>query len=71
MDEAASKVGPKFSRFYAQFSIVQFSKKNQAKYLRYTPDDVERLLRDAYGGVTVAQVASPEHVDDDSDDDEI
>jgi hypothetical protein len=50
---------------------VQFSKKNQAKYLRYTPDDVERLLRDAYGGVTVAQVASPEHVDDDSDDDEI
>jgi hypothetical protein len=71
VDEAASKVGPKFSRFYAQFSIVQFSKKNQAKYLRYTPDDVERLLRDAYGGVTVAQVASPEHVDDDSDDDEI
>ena len=69
VEEAVSKVANEFGRFHAQFSIVPFSKKNQAKYLRYTPDDVERLLREAYGGVTIATGKGGDDLQQQADDD--
>jgi hypothetical protein len=37
-----------YSEFYRKYSVVNFSKKNKESYLRFPPDQVERVLSEIF-----------------------
>jgi Exo70 exocyst complex subunit len=47
--ELLQKILPLYKDFFAKYSKVQFSKKHMSEYLRFPPEDVERLLKNFFG----------------------
>jgi len=39
---------PRYTRFFEQYSKIQFSKKNQDDYLKYPPSTINNMLNDLY-----------------------
>ena len=52
ISEATARVVPPFRAFYEKYRTVQFSKKNMSKYLRYSPEVVDSMLQELFGGVS-------------------
>lgn len=44
---------PSYTEFYNTYSIINFSKKHLEQYLRFTPEDCERILKNFFGGLQV------------------
>jgi Exo70 exocyst complex subunit len=47
--ELLQKILPLYKDFFNKYSKVQFSKKHMGEYLRFPPEDVERLLKNFFG----------------------
>jgi Exo70 exocyst complex subunit len=43
------EIYPYYEDFYNKYSKIQFSKKHMSEYLRFPPEDVERLLQNFFG----------------------
>lgn len=39
------KIMPIYTEFYETYSVIKFSKKNQDKYLKFPPEDVNRIIQ--------------------------
>lgn len=47
--ELLQKILPLYKDFFSKYSKIQFSKKHMGEYLRFPPEDVERLLKNFFG----------------------
>ena len=52
ISDTIARVVPPFRAFYEKYRNVQFSKKNMSKYLRYSPEVVDSMLQELFGGVS-------------------
>uniref|UniRef100_K3W8A3 Exocyst subunit Exo70 family protein n=1 Tax=Globisporangium ultimum (strain ATCC 200006 / CBS 805.95 / DAOM BR144) TaxID=431595 RepID=K3W8A3_GLOUD len=52
---AVDAIIPYYTKFYEKFSKVHFSKKNSAKYLKYTPKAAEQALKELFLGEVVTE----------------
>jgi exocyst complex protein 7 len=50
---AVNSIVPPYTVFYDKYSVMQFSKKNKDKYIKYTPDQVQQMLEACFKGETI------------------
>ncbi|CAK4084062.1 unnamed protein product [Aphanomyces euteiches] len=47
---ATQRILPSYSVFHEKYSVIHFSKKNMDKYVKYTPANVDAMLREIFVG---------------------
>ncbi|ETV88406.1 hypothetical protein H257_00030 [Aphanomyces astaci] len=51
MASALQRIVPSYTIFYDKYSVVHFSKKHMDKYVKYTPANVDAMLRELFQGL--------------------
>ncbi|RLN47081.1 hypothetical protein BBJ29_002506 [Phytophthora kernoviae] len=59
---AVDTVVPAYKTFYEKYSAIQFSKKHANRYLKYTPQAVQALLKELFSGEGVSGDKQPLNV---------
>ncbi|KAG7395932.1 Exocyst complex component 7 [Phytophthora boehmeriae] len=59
---AVDTILPAYKTFYEKYSVIQFSKKHASRYLKYTPQAVQSLLKELFSGEGVPGDMQPLNV---------
>ncbi|ETM48282.1 hypothetical protein L914_07157 [Phytophthora nicotianae] len=49
---AVDTIIPSYKAFYEKYSVIQFSRKHASRYLKYTPQAAQNLLKELFSGET-------------------